>query len=550
MKLLNATVHGFGRLYRRSFSFQDGIHVIYGPNEAGKSTLHTFLGSMLFGIERGRGKAARNDLYSRFLPWEHDASYGGSLSFESDDQIFLLERNFRSDNRTCILTSARGERTECRDNALPESLYEGLTENLYYNTISIRQLQSAPDATLASSLTRQLACVSQSGSSTIDYASASDWLKAERKKLEARLTPGLEQTLSDRRDEAVRLEHKLRDVSFRQEKQDLETALNACMEQLEHAKGESSVSQTDSGEIRRPHRSNRRTGPKLFLLVFLLLAMLLLWQGYTAAAAVCLLLSFLPAACILLTGHRRGNNPQDFGVFRDEEDSLEDESNPTEEGDDEQASDHASEIHTTRLLLQQIRSLQKRYRDVLTREWEYEKLLEQSAALTEECHALQAQLERESELRLEIQSLSLALSALQSASKKLQNTLGPALNASLSQILQGLTDGAYSEIYVDSQLKLSLRTKGRTVPLEVLSRGTIELVYLALRLAVIDLVFPQGGMPLLLDDCFLSYDDARLAQTLTWLAENYSGQIFLFTCQKREAALLTEERIPFTLINL
>ena len=51
MKLLHAEIAAFGKFYRRSFSFQDGIHVIGGPNEAGKSTLHAFIGAMLFGLE-------------------------------------------------------------------------------------------------------------------------------------------------------------------------------------------------------------------------------------------------------------------------------------------------------------------------------------------------------------------------------------------------------------------------------------------------------------------------------------------------------------------
>ena len=46
----------------------DGINIIYGKNEAGKSTLHTFIRGMLFGIERGRGRAAKNDLYTKYEP--------------------------------------------------------------------------------------------------------------------------------------------------------------------------------------------------------------------------------------------------------------------------------------------------------------------------------------------------------------------------------------------------------------------------------------------------------------------------------------------------
>ena len=68
MKLLELHINGFGKIHDRTISFSDGINVIYGRNEAGKSTLHTFIRGMLFGMERGRGRAARNDLYSKYEP--------------------------------------------------------------------------------------------------------------------------------------------------------------------------------------------------------------------------------------------------------------------------------------------------------------------------------------------------------------------------------------------------------------------------------------------------------------------------------------------------
>lgn len=53
MRLLELHIDGFGKFHDRTISFNDGINIIYGKNEAGKSTLHTFIRGMLFGIERG-----------------------------------------------------------------------------------------------------------------------------------------------------------------------------------------------------------------------------------------------------------------------------------------------------------------------------------------------------------------------------------------------------------------------------------------------------------------------------------------------------------------
>ena len=51
MKLLELHINGFGKIHDRTISFSDGINVIYGKNEAGKTTLHAFLTAMLFGLE-------------------------------------------------------------------------------------------------------------------------------------------------------------------------------------------------------------------------------------------------------------------------------------------------------------------------------------------------------------------------------------------------------------------------------------------------------------------------------------------------------------------
>lgn len=58
MRLLDLHIDGFGKFHDRDIAFEDGINVIYGKNEAGKSTLHTFIRGMLFGIEKQRGRAS------------------------------------------------------------------------------------------------------------------------------------------------------------------------------------------------------------------------------------------------------------------------------------------------------------------------------------------------------------------------------------------------------------------------------------------------------------------------------------------------------------
>ena len=84
--------------------------------------------------------------------------------------------------------------------------------------------------------------------------------------------------------------------------------------------------------------------------------------------------------------------------------------------------------------------------------------------------------------------------------------------------------------------------------MERLSRGTVEQVYLALRMAAAQ-VFQEEEMPVLLDDTFAYYDDARRKSTLQWLNEN-KNQVLLFTCQNREEHALRELGIKYRKVEI
>ena len=78
MKIQKLELRHFGKFRGRTILLGDGIQLLGGENEAGKTTVHTFIKSMLFGMERGRGRAAAGDTFSRYEPWDGDGFYGGS----------------------------------------------------------------------------------------------------------------------------------------------------------------------------------------------------------------------------------------------------------------------------------------------------------------------------------------------------------------------------------------------------------------------------------------------------------------------------------------
>lgn len=94
-------VKNFGKLSEKHFYFRDGVQVISGENEFGKTTLHAFVKAMLFGLERGRGRAAaKDDLQSMSRAAAAGMPVSCGLTAEGD--IFVL--NVHSEQGLKILS--------------------------------------------------------------------------------------------------------------------------------------------------------------------------------------------------------------------------------------------------------------------------------------------------------------------------------------------------------------------------------------------------------------------------------------------------------------
>ena len=83
---------------------------------------------MLFGIERQRGRASKNDTYSRFEPWSGTGAYQGWLRLESQGEIFRIERRFQKGNKSLTIINETKGCEETPTAALWERLRCGLSE--------------------------------------------------------------------------------------------------------------------------------------------------------------------------------------------------------------------------------------------------------------------------------------------------------------------------------------------------------------------------------------------------------------------------------------
>lgn len=140
---------------------------------------------------------------------------------------------------------------------------------------------------------------------------------------------------------------------------------------------------------------------------------------------------------------------------------------------------------------------------------------------------------------------------IQAIAEEMQNDFAPVVNDRMSAIVSKVTGGKYTSLKVNPAMEVKLLDKAadRMVPVEALSSGTIDLVYLSLRMGVSELLAKGKVLPLILDDCFVQYDDARVREVLDYLA-GQERQILLFTCHNREERILNELGIPFNKIRM
>ncbi|MDO5134818.1 MAG: AAA family ATPase [Eubacteriales bacterium] len=516
MILKRLTIKRFGKICHKTLELSPGINVLYGENESGKTTLHTFIHSMLFGITRQRGRGAKNDIYARYEPWESPADYGGSLWFECQGKEYRLTRTFYKENQSAQLFCQEEGRLLEMDEDL-ERLLGKVSQAVYDNTVSVGQLKSVAGPELARELQNYMASYQGTGDCSVDLGRAMQMLKMTRKGYRDQKEKGKR----EREKEQEKLQAKME-------------YLKGEMEEL--TKKQSALSQKEAGLRGKPGQEtgeslmedtlDRLRAKKAGLLAASLLGVLLGIAGlvFRPGAAdqlsrlgwdFCMVLS-VGAVCFFLSALRRVQ--RDLGRQRKlmirwnaQQEKLRWNRDAIEETCQEKRMDFSN--------------LMEEYQD-----YENESLLPSGEDR-------------------EIQAIELAMATIEDISGNMQRRAGRRLRSRTSRILKEITGGRYQDVVMDEELHMTVNTQERTIPVERLSRGTLEQVYFALRMAAADLFCGGEAFPVILDDVFGMYDEERLASVLHWL-EKEEKQVIISTCSKRELELLDREGIPYRRLEL
>lgn len=662
-------IDGFGKFSDYSLNFSPFIQILYGENEAGKSTIHAFIQAMLYGIPKG---ASKKEIFFQYRPFSKALGFGGSLTFSHQGKSYCVQRDFLQGGEAHITIPPQGEKLSEGESFL-QSVLSPFSLESFKNTVSIRQLKSSTEREMVYELQAMLSNFQESGNVELNPQAALDYLEQEEAKLTEKMIPDATKRYSGLLGEVKNTRRSLSLLEAEEAKSSEEKSLKgsapeeAMIEETDREEtdgeeidgkrkaGEESfeknsspvkncILQEESLELQRKRAEIEETREEwnrlssllekeglnnkeellleqekmlqylsheqeekelgkssiflyplfcFFALCFAVLTTLSFLYAYTSVALprfpffsmgfsaylypfFCAFLLFL----LLALSQRRIFTQQQRWVKQEKREFEEIRAKRNISTFLQFQNSSKEELREEGSSYTQAKVLQ--YYNTLLEKWGEKEELEKSLALLEESYQKEKNLwmetsykEKQKEQREELlrqygilqnkadlirpsleanEKLQEKREALLEAKERIRQIAGEIrksfafhLNEDCGKALSEITGGRYDSLWIDEQLHIYVNAKEGFFPLEQASTGTIDQLYLALRLSMALLLQRENRdlLPLLFDDSFAMYDEKRLAASIGYLKKAYPAQILLFTCHHREEKILKELGIPF-----
>ena len=580
MKLIDLHIEGFGKLNDKYIDFSEGINVVTGHNEAGKSTLHACIRAMLYGMERAKGVAAFTDTYAHFKPWTGGA-YGAVMRVEYEGKVYRIERDFLKDPIGCTVY----DETEVREVEAPEEFMDklrcGLSKDAYDNTISIGQLKSSADDSMARELKNYIVNMDTAGNRALNCAKAKQYLNEKKRELSEKLETEAAREYAANAGRIRKLEEEIKEN--RDSRKDyvvdpeLEKAIEEGRESM-RTRGVHSSKQVEDEETEYALAVNsyEETIAKnavvinriLYIVSFVLAVIAVIAAAYLmgsnysytvvfgvlAGAVLFLILAVVFIIVCIISKNNLKKKKKALSELLERHCGF---SDITPERIErvkvklEEFKVLAASVEEKEARLVSLRREFEEKKAQRVFEEEEEAKISEINTIRERNEVLKEMMAKNEEINEELEAIDMALETIEELEEKMQDSLGIHLNAEAGKYIREITNGVYDSMSVDDEMNVYMNTEDKMVPVEQVSSGTSDQIYMALRVAGARLM--QGGedkLPLIFDDSFVNYDEDRLTAALTWLSKTFKNQIIIFSCHKREIVLLEENNIPYSTIVL
>lgn len=523
----------FGKFKNKTIELNGALNIISGANESGKSTIAAFIYAMLYGFGDNRGKAI--SFREHFRPWDGGECEGSLTLTLEDGKKYTIYRKAGTTKKYDV-ASVYDALTGAKVDVLPESLADTDAET-FAKTLFIKQNGSVFSGT-TKELSTRLSNLVSGGDEQYSIKKALETVQNSKKEIASVRGSG---ELSDiyKQLESLRVkEERLRSIQneiaiveseLNKAEKEAEKHLFACSDlssQIENLSYDNLIKhiEENSGADKKTKQAPSLKIPLVFTALFSLLSLVL----SISVHAVFVILFVLSAVLFLwLYSKKKGVSSQG----EQELDALK--QNALE------MKSKLEKLNAEYKFNQEKHTEAKAYAAQLLQKLEYLK----STDFDEHKFMQEKLLARKKELEVFLNALTLAQTALEKTYDGLVSGFIPDLNKKASAYFCEITDEKYTSLLSDAEFDLKVELS-EPKDSALFSGGTIDQLYLSLRLALVDILFPTSPVCMIIDQPFMQYDSLRkkrAAQILAKLSEK--RQIILFISEDNNISELKSTEI-------
>ncbi len=620
MKINKLKINAYGKIKEKEIDLKNNINIIYGKNEAGKSTILNFIINSFYGISKNKNGKNISD-FDKYTPWVGD-EFSGKLEYELENQEkFEIFRDFKKKNPKIFNSEMEdiSKQFNIDKNKGNEFFYEQtkVDESLFLSTVLIRQQEVKLEKQDQNVLIQKVANLVGTGEDNVSYKRAKDRMnrrlleeigtertrekpinllqkeieELEKEKEELEKSVDIKCEIEEKKNsltkEIERLEiesENLKKEKLKQENEKIENEknnleinlknnlknennekINAIKNKIE----EINLANKTILEKNNKINTNENNVDKKVLIIFLGIILINILQFIIIKNKYFnyIFLLTVPVAIIFYLFFK---NKQKEQKIKDEnklqktnteikqlnfEIDLLEKNNKKLEEEIKKINIEKNEINNLEKINFEIQNIENKLNnkkiELHTLQIDYKSIepkLENLAKIEEK---LVNGKEGMVNLKRLEKSMKLAGEILDTSYNKMKNTVTPRFTDKLSETIQEITEGKYQKVRLNDETGVVVELEnGNYIPADRLSIGTIDQLYLSLRLAMVE-ELSEEKMPIILDEAFAYYDKERLKNVLKYMTERFNlHQIMIFTCTEREKEILEELEIQFNMINL
>lgn len=620
MKINYLKINGFRKLENKEIEMSDKINLIYGNNEAGKSTLLEFISSMFYGVSKNKNKKEISN-YEKYKPWKN-GDFSGKIIYKLDNndeyQVYrefskknpqIYNKNGEDVSRLFNINKTKGN----------EFFYEQtkIDEEIFFSTTTITQNQVVLDNNEQQTLTQKIANILSTGEESVSYKKTIE--KLNKKLLEEvgteRTTERPINLINSKIKEIERQKENIEIDNYRKEK--IEKEINEIEKNIftknkkielikeikkhkeknlleeEKIKINKNIIEEENNKInnlRNQIKENKKIKKSKNFLLYILLGitiiniilLLLIKNNILGITLGGLIISDLIMVIINYLNNRKNkrveenNKNKKINEIEIAENNVKNVSKKIEVLEKEAKQKNNSEIQSIKfkynkeieekeidylmklnlvMLDNEIEELEKNVSSenikLHTNKIDYQNLEENENLTVVLEEKFQRCIQERNELQSLGNSINIAKEAIEKAYNRMKSEITPKFTQNLSLIVEKISKGKYKNVkFIDGEGIIVELENGEYVNANKLSLGTIDQLYLSLRLSAIQEI-TEEHMPIIMDEAFAYYDEERLTNILKYLNElSNENQIIIFTCTNRESKILEQNNIRYKAIEL